>query len=499
MPQLGIYHDDAIYLVGAKSLAEGNGYRIDSAPGTPLQTKYPPLWPAMLAAVWKAAPAYPANLPWFAMLAWLCLPFAALLSSRLFRDEGFGEREAAGLGAMVALSPAAVIPATLLLSELPFLALLLAALLLARRDRIALAGLAAGLAFLTRTAALPLIAAVPLWLVLERRWRSGARFAAFMAPAVVGWQLWTRAHTGSPGDAMTLFYTSYLGYWKLDAANGGLAEMVWENTAMLLESLGRLIAYDEEGGFLAITIQRVLAAASIAGIVRLFRQGRFRAYSIFAAIYSVQLLLWNYPPSARFVLPLLPLAVAGAWTEFSRLGRSIADTWRRNRGGDRVAATVLASLLAALAVFAIRVNYQTLFGLLPAAYAEQRDIAAQVRPALDWVRAETSVHTGVLSYSDPLVYLETGRRGYSLRIPPGIQKRAARPEIERYFRDLPGLARRHGLQLVVTAPSDYRLDNQEAAAPVYRQTIERTTDVAFRSPGASVCRFRDAGLGAGLR
>src|SRR5512140_1203032 len=43
MPQLGILHDDAVYLVSAKSLAQGHGYRIESLPGQPFQTKYPPL------------------------------------------------------------------------------------------------------------------------------------------------------------------------------------------------------------------------------------------------------------------------------------------------------------------------------------------------------------------------------------------------------------------------------------------------------------------------
>src|ERR1700736_4549327 len=53
MPQLGFYHDDTINWVSAKSLAEGHGYRIPSLPQQPFQTKSPPVFPALLALVWK--------------------------------------------------------------------------------------------------------------------------------------------------------------------------------------------------------------------------------------------------------------------------------------------------------------------------------------------------------------------------------------------------------------------------------------------------------------
>jgi hypothetical protein len=48
VPAVGINHDDGIYLVTAKALAEGEGYRIISLPMDPPQTKYPILFPAGL-------------------------------------------------------------------------------------------------------------------------------------------------------------------------------------------------------------------------------------------------------------------------------------------------------------------------------------------------------------------------------------------------------------------------------------------------------------------
>src|SRR5215472_18993073 len=74
MPQLGLHQDDALYLVGAKSLAEGHGYRIESLPGSPFQTKYPPAVSAIMTLVWKFGPPFPANLRLAMLLTWLMLP-----------------------------------------------------------------------------------------------------------------------------------------------------------------------------------------------------------------------------------------------------------------------------------------------------------------------------------------------------------------------------------------------------------------------------------------
>src|SRR5918993_349835 len=48
---VGYYHDDAIYVVTAKALAEGRGYRHLHLPEEPVQTKYPVVLPALLALV----------------------------------------------------------------------------------------------------------------------------------------------------------------------------------------------------------------------------------------------------------------------------------------------------------------------------------------------------------------------------------------------------------------------------------------------------------------
>ena len=63
LPRIGELHDDGIYLISAKSLTDGQGYRILSLPDEPAQTKYPPLYPLYLSTLWRWGPGFPAMLP----------------------------------------------------------------------------------------------------------------------------------------------------------------------------------------------------------------------------------------------------------------------------------------------------------------------------------------------------------------------------------------------------------------------------------------------------
>src|SRR6266849_5220060 len=65
---VGLFHDDGIYAVTAKALAEGRGYRIISLPDQIPQTKYPILFPALLAGIWKLEPRFPENALWLKLV-----------------------------------------------------------------------------------------------------------------------------------------------------------------------------------------------------------------------------------------------------------------------------------------------------------------------------------------------------------------------------------------------------------------------------------------------
>src|SRR5580765_1690617 len=47
-------HDEGVYLATARALVESGEYRLINLPSAPLQTKYPPAYPALLALAEKA-------------------------------------------------------------------------------------------------------------------------------------------------------------------------------------------------------------------------------------------------------------------------------------------------------------------------------------------------------------------------------------------------------------------------------------------------------------
>ncbi|HEY4086773.1 MAG TPA: hypothetical protein VGM43_12585 [Bryobacteraceae bacterium] len=115
-PAVGMFHDDGVYLVTAKALATGHGYRIISLPDEIPQTKYPILFPFVLSLVWRLAPNFPANT---LLLKFVPLSFALVwywLAFRLIARET--SRAVAGICvALTAMGLWTVYLGTALLSE----------------------------------------------------------------------------------------------------------------------------------------------------------------------------------------------------------------------------------------------------------------------------------------------------------------------------------------------------------------------------------------------
>src|ERR1035438_7740943 len=120
MPQMGAYHDDAVYLESAKSLAEGHGYRIPSVPDAPYQTKYPPVFPFLMSLVWRVDPQFPENLSKLTALCWSMFPIYVFLLYRVLSQWGLAPLEAAAVCVLTALSPHFVIASMMTMSEIAF-------------------------------------------------------------------------------------------------------------------------------------------------------------------------------------------------------------------------------------------------------------------------------------------------------------------------------------------------------------------------------------------
>jgi len=196
-PHLGYFQDDSLYLTSAKSIVEGNGYKIASLPGQPYQTKYPPLFSLLLALVWKLDSSFPENLSKVMLLQWLLwLLYLAAVSLFVWKMPTLQMAMKVAVLVFVATAPAFVYLSLSIMPEtLSASCALLTIWLIGSECRPTpwyafLAGVCASAAFLAKTAALPLLIAVPLALIWRKRGKTAILFAGLPLLTAGIWTTW---------------------------------------------------------------------------------------------------------------------------------------------------------------------------------------------------------------------------------------------------------------------------------------------------------------------
>jgi len=209
---VGVTNDDGMYVILAKSLATGHGYRWLNLPGTPAAIHFPPGYPAFLALLWLLWPSFPANVVLFKLANALLMAVVAAGVFVLVRQRlRMSDTAAAALTFGATLGIPMLTLSTIVMSEPLFLALLLPSLLLAERvagderssvrDLVLLALLTAA-ATLVRTHGIALIGSVIIVLCFRRRFTHAVIFAGVALLPVVPWQIWVSAHSGALPQAM---------------------------------------------------------------------------------------------------------------------------------------------------------------------------------------------------------------------------------------------------------------------------------------------------------
>lgn len=494
LPQFGDFHDDGLYFVSAKSLTDGGGYRVESLPGEPAQTKYPPLYPLLLSLAWRIDPQFPRNLPIAAWISWLAFPAILIQLAAYYPRLGVSGWRAWLLLSLIAVNPYVIFFSSQLLTELLFLALILTTMLLVERAVehdsapawAVAAGGAAGLAYLTRSAGIVMLAAAFVYFWLRRERRKGLYFAATMAPFVAGWMIWARLHQVRPVDTALMYYTDYLGYQIYNVSWRSAHLLLWKNIDGLMWGLGSLIQPRVlASGFMKM-LAWVMAVAMISGVVRMLKRGQGVLYSLFAAGSILILLVWHFPPNERFVLPLFPLALAGLLVEMEHFFGMLRAGLHHPERSQRVMAATLAAVAAGIVAGSLALEMYVAFAYLPEDAHNRRIINADRVAAYGWILGHVPREANILAGDDPVLFLYTGRHAISRPLPPMLWYREDRPRMVDWISNPGAFAHDHGLGYLEFAGVDARQglsdDDREAVA----RAIPKNPDYAELYQGGPV-------------
>lgn len=350
-PMIHTGGDNAAYLSLAQSLARDGAYNELWYPGSPNHTMYPPVYPAALAVlILLGAKTWGVFKALSLLGTALATAFCFLWVRRLH-----GPRIAAVVALFFGISPALLYHSRWILSEPLFLTFVLASLWLLTPDsrtpaRKAEPGTAlsrlsgpqcvAALALVitanfTRSAGLPLVAAVGVWLAMRKRWATLGIFSAVFVALAIPWNL------RSGGQYVSAFWLvnpyapdqGTIDLWGLIARLGtNLREYTIEHVPTGLTGIS---------GIPAAVLGVLTVGLALGGWFRRVRSGPGLC-EIFTLLYTGLIMVWPVAWSGdRFALPLYPLILLYA-------GEQLAGTVARMP--RRVAQAVAIAVVAAVVV-----------------------------------------------------------------------------------------------------------------------------------------------------
>jgi hypothetical protein len=500
IPQFGIYQDDGLFFIGAKSLSEYQGYRISNLPGEPFQTKYQPLHAWLLADIWSINGNFPGNLVLVSLYQALVLVSFIALSGLLFLSFRFSPLESAALCAFLALSPWIIYWATVPFSDYLFAALVAGAFLLLNRRLFFAAGLIAAAACLTKSAGFLIVPAVLIGGLRNRDWRSVGIFLAPVLPAIAGWTLWTNAHRTTSDQPILWYYTDYIGAFLKNDGLRALPDIIPHNLMSIIAASGSVVIHNlpdsMPGRFLCILV----VAAMVTGAVRIVKRTGLIEYPIFCFLLALTLTVWNFSPSVRLMLPMLPLLAIGLYLEGGILAALIRRSLQGKDRGNRVAAYVILTAIVVGCLFGIRENTIFVTREIPALLQQSRELTARSREVFRWCQASLPASAVVLASDDTLVYLYTGRK--SVRPVPNSVAFYTNDHAGMLanFTHLDEVTRAFGITHILINPHDYETefepgDRQQIIRLLLENPRHKTvysaggfTVLEIESPGISAAR-----------
>src|SRR5262245_41386280 len=412
---VGIYHDDGIYVSLAKSLADGEGYRLPSLPTSPIQLKYPILYPGVLAALWWLWPSFPENVALLKAFNVIVLFVGVLVSHRFLRRNATPSGiDVVCYAFLLAACPPVFTLTRLTLSDTLFFVLTVGALAFQRvRGTAGIIGLAtaAAAAYLTRTLGVALIVAFAIWFIRHRSYRSLLIFVGVTGILVSPWWWWQHAQP-NVGSASILFeyYVAYkpqshayVAMWS-DASTA--AQIVWANLRYAAESLDTALLLSAIPG-----LRLVAGLLFLVGVYQSLREG-VGVYHLWMALYVLMVVGWPWHPG-RFMMPVIPVALLFLVRGTHAVERCLR-VWQ-----DQWSARIV-FWLPRVPIFTMALLMSVWLGLYVRA-EPNRDVRpgwerhethwAGFTETFRWIRMNTAPGDILATAYDPMYYLYAGRQG----------------------------------------------------------------------------------------
>lgn len=343
----GIWHDDGVYVLLGRSLAQGDGLRYVGVPGAPLAPKFPPLYPLFLAVAWTLAPRFPENAGIIGGLNLLLLGAAAgVFLAFLRRALRVPLLLALVITALTWISPnlwrVTLVPLSEPLFVLTLTLSLWAGARLEEREDVGsllLFLLAGGLAFHARTMGLAVLLGGVAALLLRRRFRLALLTLAGTGMVVLPWVFWTRWAARTIPPTLRDILGSY-GGWLLEEMTRNPAAY----GAYLLQNVRHLT-----GRILALLLPGITEPLLWAGLILLpflllgLREVGRKSLVVPTTLVLGLLILLAWPfQDIRLLVPYQPIltlgVVLGLWASMTSSHRaSLARVSVLSLGGAWVA------------------------------------------------------------------------------------------------------------------------------------------------------------------
>ncbi|MFY9611128.1 MAG: hypothetical protein WAU45_21275 [Blastocatellia bacterium] len=437
--RFGFYHDDSMYVTTARSLAEGQGYRIISLPYEPAATKYPPFYPFLLSLIWRSNSHFPENVNAMVALSGIATLIFLSMIWQYFTRQGYATRwQALLIVAMVAVNWRIVIYATGVYSEMIYAALSLVALFLAeelgksRESRVLglTLGLVLGVAFLTRSTGVTLLMAVAVYSLLRRKIRPVLLPLAVGGLFVLAWVAWCHVNRTSVEGVNVAWYTDYFGHAKevllqLSTHKGTnmavtLLNIAGGNTLMLAVSIPLVCLGMDYTWVFYLGFALMFIAV---GFIREVSRG-WRLLHVYVICYLVLHVVWlPFVAYDRYLLPILPFLLLWLVREIASQALLVRGILVGEGSAIQKASAGLIGLAVLLIVSMTAYSYGSTFYLSLASASLEKEVkpAEDDAEAIEWIKANTDPADVLVCARDPMYFLYTGRKATrSIAVTAGI-------------------------------------------------------------------------------